>query len=116
MLNSRRGALIYSFANSLLAAIGLKLPPINTSSFASDENSGSTRAANAIFVNGPAAIIVTCPGNSCTFRIMKLMALSLAALIVGAPAGDGGTTDGSACGGERFTVPSLRHVSVHAPL
>src|SRR5215475_14726661 len=116
MLNSRRVAFTYSAAKGLSAGRGLKLPPMNTSSFANDENCGSNRAVIAMSVSGPAAMIVTWPGNWCTTRERKLAALSCAGWIVGCPAGEGGTRYGSAWYGVRRTAPSGGHSSVHAPL
>ena len=89
----RVAALVFVFA---LAAIGLKLPPMKTSSLANEENSGSSREASARLVRGPAATMLTWPGNSCTLRTRKLAALSRAGLIFGSPAGEGGTRYGSA--------------------
>src|SRR4051812_37812299 len=51
-LNSRRGALAYSAAKALSAATGLKLPPMQTSSLASEANCESTLAAIARLVRG----------------------------------------------------------------
>src|SRR5205807_1095825 len=116
MLNSRRGELAYSAAKPLSAATGLKLPPMKTSSSASEANSGSNREAMARLVRGPAATIVTRPGNSCTLRARKLAALSWAGLIFGAPAGEGGPRYGSAGSGGRRTAPRAGQPSVHAPL
>src|SRR4030088_2640208 len=96
ILNSRRGAFAYSAAKELLAAVGLKLPPMKTSSLTSEENSGSNREASARLVRGPAATMLTWPGNSRTFLTRKLAALSRAGLIFGSPAREGGTRYGSA--------------------
>src|SRR6266850_7736534 len=90
MLNSRRGAFAYSVAKELSAAVGLKLPPMKTSSLAREENCGSNREAIARLVRGPAAMMLTWPGNSRTLRTRKLAALSRAGLIFGSPAGEGG--------------------------
>src|ERR1700733_6929483 len=96
MLNSSRGAFTYSAENALPAGTGLKLPPMNTSSFASEANLGSSRAAMATLLNGPSSRMVTSPGYLWTMRIMKLTADSSAARIVGAPSASGGTKNGSA--------------------
>src|ERR1700731_196629 len=97
MLNSRRGELAYSTAKALSAApVGLKLPPMNTSSLGREENAGAKREASARWGGGPAATMLTWPGNSRTFLTRKLAALSRAGLIFGSPAGEGGTRYGSA--------------------
>src|SRR5258708_8768472 len=59
ILNSRRGAFAYSAAKALLEGRGLKLPPMNTNSFARLLISGSRRAASATLVKGPPAMVVT---------------------------------------------------------
>src|SRR5437870_11540340 len=109
MLNSRRVAFTYSAAKGLSAGVGLKLPPMKTSSFANDENCGSSREVIAMLVRGPAAMIVTWPGNSRTARERKLKALSCAGWIVGWPAGEGGTRYGSAGYGVGRNAPSAGH-------
>src|ERR1700730_3422461 len=96
ILNSRRGAFAYSAAKELSAAAGWKLPPMKTSSLTREENSGSNREGSARLLRGPAATMLTWPGNSRTFLTRKLAALSRAGLIFGSPAGDGGTRYGSA--------------------
>src|SRR3981081_3022454 len=93
MLNSRRGALAYSAAKELSAAVGLKLPPLKTHPLAGEENSGSNREPSAGLVRGPAATMLTWPGNSRTFLTRKLAALSRAGLIFGSPDGAGGTRE-----------------------
>src|SRR5260221_3930936 len=95
ILNSRRGAFAYSAAKALFEGRGLKLPPMKTNSFARLLTSGSSRAASARLVKGPAAMIVTWPGWRCSSRIRQFAAVSAAALMCGAPAGDGGTRYGS---------------------
>src|SRR2546429_8251723 len=90
MLNSRRVAFTYSAAKGLSAGVGLKLPPMKTSSFASEENCGSSRDVSAMLVSGPAVMTLTWPGNSCTTRDRKLAGLSCAGWVVGGPAGEGG--------------------------
>src|SRR4029077_17012140 len=72
MLNSRRVAFTYSAAKGLSGGGGLKLPPMKPCSFTNEENCGSSLEVIAMLVSGPAQMMLTWPGNSCTLRERKL--------------------------------------------